>query len=141
MADGTSSRAAPVTGDGAPSLAGLLSGIVGDLHTLVRQELQLARRELRAELDRAKFGFAFLAAGAGLLALAVVPLLFMVVYLIKAYTTIPEWGCFGIVAAGFVLVGGLLVAAGVAKVRHLRLVPPLTAQTMRANLRWLKNPR
>jgi len=69
----------------------------------------------------------------------VIPLLFMFVYLIKEYTTIPLWGCFGIICGGLVLVGGLLVAVGVAKFRSVHLVPPQTAETMRENVQWLKN--
>jgi len=139
MTDRIASLSTPATGDATPSLATLVGGIVTDLQTLIRQELQLARREVRQEFDKAKYGFAFLAAGAGLLALAAIPLLFMVVYLIKEYTTIPTWGCFGIVGGGFALLGGLLIAAGVAKVRQVHLVPPQTAETMRENVQWIKN--
>jgi hypothetical protein len=139
MADRISPMTSPATGDATPSLATLVGGIVSDLQTLIRQELQLARREVQQEFEKVKFGVAFLAAGAGLLALAVIPLLFMLVYLIKAYTTIPDWGCFGIVGGGFALVGGLLIAAGVAKFRQFHLVPPQTAETMRENVQWIKN--
>jgi hypothetical protein len=139
MADRIPSLTPPATGDATPSLATLVGGIVSDLQTLIRQELRLARTEVQQEFDKAKFGIVFLASGAGLLALAVIPLLFMLVYLIKAYTTIPEWGCFGIVGGGFLLVGGLLVALGVAKFRQVHLVPPQTAETMRENVQWIKN--
>jgi hypothetical protein len=139
MADRISSMTTPATGDATPSLATLVGGIVNDLQTLIRQELQLARREVQQEFEKAKFGIGLLAGGAGLLALAVLPLLFMLVYLIKEYTTIPLWGCFGIVGGGFALLGGLLLAAGVAKVRQIHLVPPQTAQTMKENVQWIKN--
>ena len=139
MADRISQLTTPATGDATPTLATLVGGIVGDLQTLIRQELQLARREVQAEFDKAKFGFAMLAAGAGLLALAVIPLLFMLVWLIKEYTSIPLWGCFGIIGGGFALVGGLLIAAGVAKVRQIHLVPPQTAETMKENVQWIQN--
>jgi hypothetical protein len=139
MADRISSMTTPATGGSTPSLATLVGGIVSDLQTLIRQELQLARREVQAELNKAKFGFAFLAAGAGLLAPAVLSLLLMLDYLLKEYTTIPLWGCFGIVGGGFLLLGGLLIAAGVAKVRQLHLVPPQTAETMKENVQWIKS--
>lgn len=139
MADRISSMTNPAAGDSTPTLATLVGGIVTDLQTLIRQELRLARTEVQQEFDKAKFGIAFSAAGAGLLALAVIPLLFMFVYLIKEYTTIPLWGCFGIICGGLVLVGGLLVALGVAKFRQVHLVPPQTAETMRENVQWLKN--
>jgi hypothetical protein len=139
MADRISHLTTPETGGSTPSLATLVGGIVSDLQTLIRQELQLARREVQAEFDKAKFGIVFLAAGIGLLAPAVLSLLFMLDYLLKEYTTIPLWGCFGIVGAGFLLLGGLLIAAGVAKVRQVHLVPPQTAETMKENVEWLKN--
>jgi hypothetical protein len=139
MADRIPSLTTPAAGDATPSLATLVGGIVTDLQTLIRQELKLARLEVQQEFDKAKFGIAFLVSGAGLVALAVMPLLFMLVYLIKEYTTIPLWGCFGIVGGGFALVGGLLIAVGVAKFRSVHLVPPQTAETMRENVQWIKN--
>jgi uncharacterized membrane protein YqjE len=139
MADRISSMTDPATGGPTPSLATLVGGIVSDLQTLIRQELQLARREVQQEFDKAKFGIAMLGGGLALLALAVMPLLFLLVYLIKEYTSIPLWGCFGIIGGGFALLGGLLIAAGVAKVRQVHLVPPQTAETMRENVQWLKN--
>ncbi len=133
------SQMSPATGDATPTLATLVGGIVTDLQTLIRQELQLARREVQQEFDKAKIGIACLAAGAGLLALAVIPLLFMVVHLISHYTTIPLWGSFGIVGGGFAVLGAVLIAAGVAKVRQVHVVPPQTAQTMRENVQWIQN--
>src|SRR5437867_649511 len=37
-----------------PSVGSLLSGIVGDAQALVRQEIALARQEIREEIDNAK---------------------------------------------------------------------------------------
>jgi hypothetical protein len=139
MADRISPLTPPATGDSTPSLATLVGGIVSDLQTLIRQELQLARREVQQEFDKAKFGIGMLAAGAGLMALAIIPLLFMLVHLIAHFAGLPLWASFGIVGGGFALLGGLLIALGVAKVRQVHLVPPQTAETMRENVQWLKN--
>jgi len=139
MADRISSMTNPATGDATPSLATLVGGIVTDLQTLIRQELRLARTEVQQEFTQAKIGIIFLAAGIGLLAPAAISLLFMLDYLLKEYTTIPLWGCFGIVGAAFLLLSGLLIGAGVTKIRHVHLVPPQTAETMRENVQWIKN--
>jgi hypothetical protein len=139
MADRISSMTTPDTGGSTPTLATLVGGIVTDLQTLIRQELQLARREVQQEFNSAKYGVAMLAAGVGLMAPAAISLLFMLDYLLKEYTTIPLWGCFGIVGGAFLLLGGLLIGAGVAKVRQFHLVPPQTAETMRENVQWIKN--
>jgi hypothetical protein len=139
MADRIPSMTSPATGDATPSLATLVGGIVDDLQKLIRQELKLARIEVQQEFDKAKFGIAFSAAGAGLLALSVIPFLFMFVYLLHEYAGLPLWGSFGIVFGGLVLVGGLLIAVGVAKLRQIHLVPPQTAETMRENVQWIKN--
>jgi hypothetical protein len=139
MSDRIPSLTTPATGDSTPSVATLVGGILSDLQTLIRQELQLARREVQQEVEKAKYGIAMLAAGVALLAPAAISLLFMLDYLLKEYTTIPMWGCFGIVGGAFLLLGGLLIAAGFAKVRHVHLVPPQTAETMRENVQWIKN--
>jgi hypothetical protein len=133
------SQLTPATGDSTPTLATLVGGIVSDLQTLIRQELQLARREVQQEFDKAKTGIAFLGAGLALMVLAVIPLLFMLVYLLERFAGIPLWGSFGIVGGGFAVLGALLLAAGVAKVRQVHVVPPQTAQTMKENVQWIKN--
>ena len=126
------------TAAGEPSLTSLLSGIVGDVQQLVRQEINLARTEMKQEWDKAKTAAGALMAGMVLLAVGGVLLCFMLVYLIN-YFGVPLWGCFGIVGGVLLLAGVVLAGAGYAYAKSVHVVPPQTAQTLKENVQWIQN--
>jgi hypothetical protein len=121
-----------------PSVTALVSGIVNDLQQLVRQQIQLARTEVKQEWDKAKTAAGALATGLGLLAAGGVLLCFMIVHLIHFFG-VPLWGCFGIVGGVLVLAGGVLAAVGYSQASNVNVVPPQTAQTLKENVQWIKN--
>ena len=117
------------------TLSELLSELTTELSTLVRQELQLAKVEVRGEAATAAKGSAALvvAAVGGLLALVF-------------GTSAAAWGLAELMAAGwaFLIVTGvwLLVAsvAAVVGVRKLRQVgpPTQTVQSLKEDVQWVK---
>jgi len=121
-----------------PSLTSLVSGIVTDVQQLVRQEIQLARTEVKQEWEKAKTAAGALMAGMVLLAVGGVLLCFMLVYLIH-YFDVPLWGCFGIVGGVLALIGAVLVGVGYSQASNVHVVPPQTAQTLKENVQWIKN--
>jgi uncharacterized membrane protein YqjE len=126
-----------ILGDG-PSLTTLVSGIVHDIQQLVRQEMQLARTEVKQEWDKAKTAAGSLMVGLVLFGMGGVLLSFMVVYLI-ALAGVPLWGCFGIVG-GLLAFGGLiLVGMGYSQVSRIHVIPPQTAQTLKENVTWIQS--
>jgi hypothetical protein len=127
--------------DSSPSIASLLGGIVDDMRSLVRQEIALARRELRQEWDKAKTAFGSIAIGAGMLAFAGILVAFMLVHFLHWVTAeaIPLWGCYGIIGGAIAFIGGGLLAFGAHKAADIRVVPPRTVETMKENVQWIKN--
>lgn len=126
--------------DSPTSVTQLVGGIVTDLQTLLRQELQLAKTEIRQEWDKTKTAAGSMAAGAGLLTVAGLLLSFALVYLLAAVAIgLPLWACFAIVGVAFGLIGGILVGVGRAKAGEVNVIPPQTAETMKENAQWLKN--
>jgi hypothetical protein len=124
----------------APSMASLVGGIITDAQRLVRQEVALARREMQAELDKAKGAGLALMIGGACSALGVIFLCLMVVaLLIRA--GVPEWASCLIVGGILALVGGVLAAVGARKLGEVSLVPPQTAETVQENVQWLQNPK
>jgi uncharacterized membrane protein YqjE len=122
------------------SLTELVGGIVGDLQTLVRQELRLAKAEFQQEWDKTKTAAGTMVAGATLLTVAGLLLSFMVVYLLNALAPqLPLWGCYAIVGAVLALLGGVLVGVGRTQAADVNVIPPITAETMQENVQWLKN--
>jgi hypothetical protein len=123
------------TGDSPTSVTHLVSGIVTDVQTLIRQELQLARSEMRQEWEKTKTAAGTMAAGASLLTVAGLLICFALVHLL-AYLApgLSLWACFGIIGVALGLIGGILVGAGRAKASDINVIPPQTAETLRRTL-------
>ncbi len=123
-----------------PSLTSLVGGIVGDVQKLVRQELTLARTEMKQEWDKAKTAAGALMAGMVLLGVGGVLLCFMLVYLIH-YFGVPLWASFGIWGGVLVLGGAVLAGFGYSQASRVNVIPPQTAETLKENVQWIQNPR
>jgi len=125
--------------DAQPSMTALVSGIVSDAQQLIRQELALAKSEMREEWCKTKSAAVSFGAAAGVGVLAVVLLSFMLVHLLNWLTGMPLWGCFAIVGGLFAAVAVILFFTGKNKAEQISVVPRQTMETMRENVQWLKN--
>jgi hypothetical protein len=123
------------------SVSTLVGGIVNDAQALLKQELALAKREVADEVAKAKQAAISLGVGVGIAACGVLLLCFMVVYLLQwAFPEqLPLWGCFGIVGAVLAVAGAAFVAAGAKRAGSIHLLPERTLDTMKDNVKWLKN--
>jgi len=125
----------------APSMTSLVAGIIGDAERLVRQQIALARREMQAELDKAKVASIALASGTAVALLGGIFLGLMVVELLHEMGGLYLWASFLIVGGVLAIGGAILLYAGIAQVRDISLVPPQTAETLQENVQWLQNPK
>ena len=57
-----------------------------------------------------------------------------------AVPAIPLWACYGIIGGLLILAGGALLLRAKAKAEDIHVVPERTAETMKENLKWIKNP-
>ncbi|HEX5690353.1 MAG TPA: phage holin family protein [Roseiflexaceae bacterium] len=121
------------------SVATLLSGIIGDAQTLVRQEIALAREEVREELTNAKnAGIKLAIAGA---ALAVGGLL-LVLALAQALADLlnwPAWAGYAIVGVVVAVVGYFLLSSAQKSLKEVKPVPEKTVETIKENVEWIKD--
>jgi hypothetical protein len=135
-----------------PTTTGLLRGIINDIGDLIRQELRFARVEFRSDLNKTKEAAGVLALGAGTLLLGVILLSLMLVYLLhwalipadaalKDPSSIPLWGCFGIVSAVFLVTGAVLVWLGYKRFASFNPLPDETASTVKENVEWIMNSK
>jgi hypothetical protein len=95
-----------------PNLGGLITGILNDVRDLVTDGVALAKLEMRDELRKAKLAAVQVGIGIGIMAVGGILVLVMLVHLLAATTTIPLWGCYGIVGGALLIVGGLLLGMG-----------------------------
>jgi hypothetical protein len=133
------------------SMASLLRGIINDVGNLIRQEIRFARTEIKSDARQAIRASLSLAIGAGVACLGVVLAALMLVYLVHWLSlpvgtnpdpaTIPLWGCFGIVAAVFLVVGAGLGFLGLKSFQHNNPLPDQTAQSIKENVEWIVNSK
>ena len=121
-----------------PSVASLLSGIIGDAQTLVRQEITLARQEIREEISAAKdAGISLGSAGVVL----IIGGLLLVLALAQGLADLlnwPVWAGYGIVGIVLAIVGVILLTSARKRVQAIRPIPEQTVETLKENVAWIK---
>jgi hypothetical protein len=131
-----------------PSVASMVSEVAGDVTRLVRQEVELARTEIRAEASKAVKGaravvmgaaglqlFAMLVSVGGVLALSKV--------LASRLPELADWSTAitaGVVAVLWLLFGGTLLLSGRRRLRRLSPVPRQTIESLKEDIAWLRKP-
>jgi Putative Actinobacterial Holin-X, holin superfamily III len=121
-----------------PTLAQLVSELVSDAKQLLRQEVALAKHEIQEEVRKTKIAVVSLGAGIAIAALGGLLLIIMLVHLLNALTDLPLWACYGIVGGMCALVGVVLLYTGKKQMARIDMVPQQTVETMRENVRWIK---
>jgi len=120
------------------SLASLIGGVVNDAKDLLLHELTIAKLEMQSELHKAKEAAVSFAVGAGIAVVGGLLLILMLVHLLAALTTIPLWGCYGIIGALLLGVGLVLLLRGKHTAEQIDEILPQTATTLKENAQWLK---
>jgi uncharacterized membrane protein YqjE len=132
-----------------PSVSSLLRGIVSDIGDLVKQQVQFARAEIKADLQKSKEALAFLALGAGSAFVSVLFFGLMLVHLLHWLTApaevqpsgLPLWGCHAIVAGLFLVTGVSLAFVGYRMFQSFNPLPVQTVQTAKENVEWITNSK
>jgi MFS family permease len=119
------------------SIGSLIRGILMDLRTLIREEIALARVEIREQAGRAR-------AAAVSFGIAAAALLFGGTFLLIALATAiadllnwPVWAGFLVVAVLLSLIGFVTLSAGRKKLQTVRAVPEETISTVKENSEWI----
>ena len=120
------------------SFASLLSGAINDIRELFRQEISLARVEIRDEMANLKSAVVKLSAAAVALLLGTVLLLMALSRGLAVLFDMPIWAGFAIVGGLLVIVGGVLLAVAWPNLRAIGPVPERTVRTLKENVEWVK---
>jgi hypothetical protein len=119
------------------SLARLLGELIGDAQHLVRREIDLAKQEVRTEVDHAKQGAIALGIGAAITALGGVLLLLMLVYALHEGLNLTLWLSYLIVGGITAIIGAILLWQGINKLQHIDPVPHETIDSVRKDVEWI----
>lgn len=119
------------------SLSPIVSGILQDVQTLFRQEVALAKAEVKQELVTARDAAIGFSLGAGVGALAALMLSFGLVHLIAWAGSLPLGAAYAIVGVAYAAVAGVSFMTGKKALDETDFVPHQTIQTMKENVRWI----
>jgi hypothetical protein len=120
------------------SVGDIIGNISNDLSQLFRQEIELAKAELREEAGKSGKAAGMLG-GAGFAGyLAVVLLSFAAVFGL-ANIMDAGWAAL-IVAAVWAVIGAVLYTSGRKKLKTVDPMPRRTVDTLKEDAQWLKNP-
>jgi hypothetical protein len=120
------------------SIGELIGNISDDLSQLFRQEVELAKAELKQEATKAGKAAGMLG-GAGFAGyLAVVLLSFAAVFALDA--VMPAGWAALIVAVVWAIIGAALYVVGKNRLKTVDPMPRRTVETIKEDAQWLKNP-
>jgi hypothetical protein len=120
------------------SVGELIGNISNDLSTLFRQEVELAKAEVKQEASKAGKAAGMLGAAGYAGHLTVLLLSFA---LVAALANVMDWGWAAlIVGAIWGIVAAVLFVNGRKKMKTVDPVPRRTTETLKEDAQWLKNP-
>jgi hypothetical protein len=120
------------------SIASLIRGVLYDIRDLIREEMALARVEIREQAGRAKMAAASLGVAAVALAFGGTFLLIALAVGIADLLNWPLWTGFLIVALLLSIIGFVMLSTGRSKLRTVQPMPEETVRTLKENSEWLK---
>jgi len=119
-------------------IIGLLGGLLGDLRTLFRQELQLLRDEFFLEIDKIRQAAFAVGAGIGLTIIGGLFLFIMLVHVLHQYASLPLWACYGLIGVILLAVGAALFIKAKQSLQDFNLMPRRTLRSMKEDAQWIK---
>jgi uncharacterized membrane protein YqjE len=120
------------------SVGELIGNISNDLSTLFRQEVELAKVELKEEASKAGKAAGMLG-GAGFAGYMVIVLLSFALVAALSNVMDPGWAAL-IVAVLWAIAAGVLYSIGRKKLKTVDPTPRRTVDTLKEDAQWLKNP-
>lgn len=119
------------------SIGTLIRGILNDVRTLIREEIALARVEMREQAGRAKAAAMSFGIAAAALAFGGVFLLVAIALGIATLLGWPAWTGFLIVALLLCIGGYVTLSAGRKQLAGVHGMPEETVTTLKENSEWI----
>jgi hypothetical protein len=119
-----------------PTLGDLFSSLTGDISTLIRQEVDLARTETTEKLTRATSSVISMVAGGMIAYTGLIALIIAVI--VGLSNLMPLWLSALIVGIVVIAIGGIMIASGRSSLANMSVVPEKTVESMKENREWAK---
>lgn len=118
------------------SFGELLSQLASNSAALVRDEIELARKEVSEKIIVVRSGIVILAAGSLVALVAILTLTAAAVIGLSKYVGAGNAAL--IIGGGLALIGGITTVAGLGRINHTSLKPAQTIESLEENKQWLK---
>ena len=119
------------------SIPDLIRGTIRDGLGIVRDEILLARTEMREEVVRIKSGLIIVAAAIGIGVLAIVMLLETIAWGASYAFGWPAWAGFAVVALPLIVIAVVLAMMSRSMLSRERFMPK-SVETLKENAEWLR---
>jgi len=119
------------------STGSLIRGILNDVRTLIREEIALARVEMREQAGRARAAALSFGIAAAALAFGAIFLLIAVALGIANLLGWPAWTGFLIMALLLCIGGYFTLSSGRKQLASIHAVPEETVTTLKENSEWI----
>jgi hypothetical protein len=119
-------------------ILGLLSGLIGDVRTLFRQELQLMRDEFFSEVAKVRQGTMAIGAGVACAGIGGILLLIMLVQVLHEFAGLPLWASYGVIGFILLVVGSALLVKGKYSLQTFSAMPRKSLRSMKEDAQWIK---
>jgi len=116
----------------------LIGGMLLDVKSLLRQEVQLFKDEVKLEIATAGRAATQFLIGAALGLLGLLFLLLMLVHGLHEWTLLPLWACYGLVGGALAGTGLALLVRAQSVAGRVQAAPRRTLYSMKENLQWIK---
>ena len=120
------------------SIPALIRGLLDDARDLIREELQLARAEIREEISRIQSAVIAFAVAAAIGLMGAMLLSVAIGGAIAYFLRWPPWAGYGVTAILFLAAGWGLCLYARARLKAVRAMPE-TTDTIKENLAWMQN--
>lgn len=121
------------------SLGDLFSRLTQDTSVLIRQEVQLATRELTDKATSIGKNTGMLVAGGAVAYGGFLFLLGALTYGLISLFSLPWWLSFLIVGVIAAIVGYFLIQRGIDALKHIEFTPRRTVETIKEDIAWAKD--
>jgi uncharacterized membrane protein YqjE len=119
------------------SLGELFGNLTEQTRNLLRQEIELAKVEIKQEATRAGKASGKLVAGGAIGFVAFLLLSWAIAWAIDLVW--PRWAAFGIVGLVYAIVAAVLAQAGRKQLQDVNLPPPQTVDEVKETKEWVSN--
>ncbi|MEM8535758.1 MAG: phage holin family protein [Chloroflexota bacterium] len=152
MTEGTASRkpisqdarannigeATQIVQEEAKSVAQIMGEILADAQQLVRKEFELAKEEVKSEVNKAQQGAISLGIGIGVTAIGGILLLMMCVHLLADVFLLELWLSYLVVGGALAVIGIVLLLVGRSRLQSIDPTPRETISNVRRDIEWVQ---